>query len=551
MLSAILTVFVLASCGANKKDEKIEPSATQSSSTKEEQKETSTKSESQTSTSSSMATPSTTMETKSETGKDLYKEVIERYNHYQALLSSGDRESLYEKLKQNKIFSEEYGYIFTLSTYDKPASLHYVYADLNNDGQDELIIGDKKYIGAIYYLENRKPKLLHTAYVASAGGFRSSLVVYENGQVRYADWQSTRPEMNLSLYAFDKDGVQKVQEGIFQIGSDQKPEQILEISSNELDLAKFDWKEFEPVNQYLMKFKIKLDSKVTKQQYTKTKDKNSLVFCLLEKRIKGLFVGDSRSWTMSWIDIVVWQGEELGLDTMEQLICTTSWKICSSDCFTEQGISCQNQVSIRKDDRNTADRVTWCWQDSETKFLQLVFFVKDKSVFCRFCDHICHIIVTRETRQIIDRSIEPAGFALCDIDRRITKSFANQVQTHDMVIMGVGKENSADRFVDVLYCLTNGFPMATRIDDDEVFFTFQVISIFIGNRIHSFMDFHISSNLKECTKISIAQLGRIKWIESPSLLKNVTCYLLHSVQTIGNYFIARNQLEFLKISQRF
>ena len=551
MLSAILTVFVLASCGANKKDEKIEPSATQSSSTKEEQKETSTKSESQTSTSSSMATPSTTMETKSETGKDLYKEVIERYNHYQALLSSGDRESLYEKLKQNKIFSEEYGYIFTLSTYDKPASLHYVYADLNNDGQDELIIGDKKYIGAIYYLENRKPKLLHTAYVASAGGFRSSLVVYENGQVRYADWQSTRPEMNLSLYAFDKDGVQKVQEGIFQIGSDQKPEQILEISSNELDLAKFDWKEFEPVNQYLMKFKIKLDSKVTKQQYTKTKDKNSLVFCLLEKRIKGLFVGDSRSWTMSWIDIVVWQGEELGLDTMEQLICTTSWKICSSDCFTEQGISCQNQVSIRKDDRNTADRVTWCWQDSETKFLQLVFFVKDKSVFCRFCDHICHIIVTRETRQIIDRSIEPAGFALCDIDRRITKSFANQVQTHDMVIMGVGKENSADRFVDVLYCLTNDFPMAPGIDNDEVFFTFQVIGIFIGNRIHGFVYFHISSNLKECTKISIAQLGRIKWIENPSLLKNVTCYLLHSVQTIGNYFIARNQLEFLKISQRF
>mgnify|MGYP000038452921 FL=1 len=248
MLSAILTVFVLASCEANKKDETIEPSATQSSSTKEEQKETSTKSESQTSTSSSIATPSTTMETKSETGKDLYKEVIERYNHYQALLSSGDRESLYEKLKQNKIFSEEYGYIFTLSTYDKPASLHYVFADLNKDGQDELIIGDKKYIGAIYYLENKQPKLLHTAYVASAGGFRSSLVIYENGQVRYADWQSTRPEMNLSLYAFNKDGVQKIKEGIFQIGSDQKPEQILGISSNELDLAKFDWKEFQPVN---------------------------------------------------------------------------------------------------------------------------------------------------------------------------------------------------------------------------------------------------------------------------------------------------------------
>lgn len=248
IFSAILTVFVLASCGANKKDEKIEHTATQSSSTKEERKENSTKSESQTSTSSSMATPSTTMEKKSETGKDLYKEVIERYNHFTDLLKQGNREDLYEENKQHKIAPDEYGLIFSRMDYKNAPDWKYVIADLNNDGQDELIIGDKKYIGAIYYLENKQPKLLHTAYVASAGGFRSSLVIYENGQVRYADWQSTRPEMNLSLYAFDKDGVQKIKEGIFQIGSDQKPEQILEISSNELDLAKFEWKEFEPAN---------------------------------------------------------------------------------------------------------------------------------------------------------------------------------------------------------------------------------------------------------------------------------------------------------------
>ncbi|CIV71368.1 Uncharacterised protein [Streptococcus pneumoniae] len=98
--------------------------------------------------------------------------------------------------------------------------------------------------------------------------------------------------------------------------------------------------------------------------------------------------------------------------------------------------------------------------------------MKDKGVFCRFCDHICHIIVARETGEIIDRSVEPAGFALCDIDRRIAKRLANQVQTHDMVIMGVGQENSTDRFVDLLDCLTNGFPMTTRIDDDEVLFAF-------------------------------------------------------------------------------
>ena len=248
MLSAILTVFVLASCGANKKDEKIEPSATQSSSTKEEQKETSTKSESQTSTSSSMATLSTTMEKKSEAGKDLYEEVIERYNHFTDLLKQGNREDLYEENKKHKIASDEYGLIFSRMDYKNAPDWKYVIADLNKDGQDELLIGDEKFVSAIYYLENKQPKLLHTAYVASAGGFRSSLVIYENGQVRYADWQSTRPEMNLSLYAFDKEGVQKIKEGIFQIGSDQKPEQILVISSNELDLAKFEWKEFEPAN---------------------------------------------------------------------------------------------------------------------------------------------------------------------------------------------------------------------------------------------------------------------------------------------------------------
>jgi len=247
MLSSILSIFVLASCSANKKEEKIEPSATQSSSTKEEHKETSTKSESQTSTSSSMETPKT-METKSETGRDLYEEVIERYNYFTDLLKQGNREDLYEENKQHKIASEEYGMIFSRMDYQNAPDFKYALVDLNKDGQDELLIGDEKFVSAIYYLENKQPKLLHTAYVASAGGFRSSLVIYENGQVIYADWQSTRPEMNLSLYAFDKDGVQKIKEGTLQIGGNQKPEQVLEISSNEVDLAKFDWKELERVN---------------------------------------------------------------------------------------------------------------------------------------------------------------------------------------------------------------------------------------------------------------------------------------------------------------
>ena len=248
MLSAILTIFILASCGANKKDEKIEPSATQSSSTKEEHKETSTKSESQTSRSSSMATPSTTMEKKSETGKDLYEGVIERYNHFTDLLKQGNREDLYEENKQHKIASEEYGMIFSRMDYQNAPDFKYALLDLNKDGEDELLIGDEKFVSAIYYLKNQKPNLLHTAYVVSAGGFRSGFVIYKNGLVSYADWQSTRPEMNLALYSFDKNGVQKIKEATIQIGGNEKAEQVLDISSEKLDLSNIDWKELNPAN---------------------------------------------------------------------------------------------------------------------------------------------------------------------------------------------------------------------------------------------------------------------------------------------------------------
>ena len=64
-----------------------------------------------------------------------------------------------------------------------------------------------------------------------------------------------------------------------------------------------------------------------------------LGFYILEKWIEGFFVRDSRSRTMSWIDIVVWKGEELGLDTMKELFHTTSWQICPTNGFSEKGIS--------------------------------------------------------------------------------------------------------------------------------------------------------------------------------------------------------------------
>ena len=248
MLSAIFSISVLASCGLNKNRSNTEPSSALSSVSKDDKSSSSTGEKTENTNDSSTKASQSTAENKKDAGSDLYKEVIERYNHYTKLLKQGNREDLYEENKQHKIASEEYGLIFSRMDYQNAPDFKYALVDLNKDGQDELLIGDEQFVSAIYYLDNQKPSLLHTAYVASAGGFRSGFVIYENGQVSYADWQSTRPEMNLALYSFDKNGVQKVKEATIQIGGNEKAEQVLDISSEKLDLSNIDWKALNPAN---------------------------------------------------------------------------------------------------------------------------------------------------------------------------------------------------------------------------------------------------------------------------------------------------------------
>ena len=247
ILSAILLISVLASCALNKNNSSTEPSSALSSVSKDDKTSASTEAKTGNTSESSTKASQSTAENKKETGRDLYKDVIKRYNHYTELLKQGNRKDLAEEIKQNNIASEEYDMIFSRMDRKAP-DFKYALVDLNKDGQYELLIGDEKFVSAIYYLENQKPNLLHTAYIPSAGGFRSGFVIYENGQVCYADWHSTHPEMNLALYSFDKNGVQKIKEATIQIGGNEKAEQVLDISSEKLDLSNIDWKELNPAN---------------------------------------------------------------------------------------------------------------------------------------------------------------------------------------------------------------------------------------------------------------------------------------------------------------
>lgn len=191
------------------------------------------------------ATSSTVKKEKKDTGQKNYQEVLDRYKAYATAINAKDQTALQNELKKIEATSEEYAYVFNLQTLGSTNEWHYAFEDLNRDGNDELLIGDGKTIAAVYYLKDKQPTLLHVAYVASAGGYHSSLDLFDNGQIVYATWQSLNPEMELTLYSLGKGEAKEEKKATIQIGGKETAEQALGISAKKLDLTKLDWKNFD------------------------------------------------------------------------------------------------------------------------------------------------------------------------------------------------------------------------------------------------------------------------------------------------------------------
>ena len=191
------------------------------------------------------ASSSSVKKEKKDTGQKNYQEVLDRYKAYATAINAKDQTALQNELKKIDATSEEYAYVFNIQTLGSTNEWHYAFEDLNRDGNDELLIGDGKTIAAVYYLKDKQPTLLHVAYVASAGGYRSSLDLFDNGQIVYATWQSLNPEMELTLYSLGKWEVKEEKKATIQIGGKETAEQALGISAKKLDLTKLDWKNFD------------------------------------------------------------------------------------------------------------------------------------------------------------------------------------------------------------------------------------------------------------------------------------------------------------------
>ena len=182
---------------------------------------------------------------KASSGHEYYQTVLERYQAYSRAIEAGDSAGLETKLKEIDPQSDEYVYAIYLQTLGSKPNLSYFYTDLDKDGRDELLIGNGKTVSAIYYLKGQQPELLHTAFVASSGGSRSSFQIFEDGSVIYASFSSLQPEVDLIHYKFQKGKLETVNKIQIKNGDGQKPEKALGITAKELDQAKFGWKELE------------------------------------------------------------------------------------------------------------------------------------------------------------------------------------------------------------------------------------------------------------------------------------------------------------------
>lgn len=196
------------------------------------------------------ATSSTVKKEKKDTGQKYYQAVLERYAKYDTALKNGNKTGLFEELGKAPAGSEENIYLDALERLGTPVTFQYAFADLNQDGVDELLVSNqytenKQYVSAIYYLKGQEPELLHTAYTAAVGGYRSSLDIFDDGQIVYATWQSLNPEQELTLYSLEKGKAKEEKKATIQIGGNQTAEQTLGISAKKLDLAKLDWKNFD------------------------------------------------------------------------------------------------------------------------------------------------------------------------------------------------------------------------------------------------------------------------------------------------------------------
>lgn len=183
--------------------------------------------------------------------KEFYKPV---FDNYQKILSTPKDVNaiadLYKSLQGTERPINSWSLENAVYQADK---MSYAYADLNQDGVEELLIGVEQssgeyFISGLYYLVNEKPILLAEGFVAGHGGARNSTNIYKDGDILELSWSSGSGEGRGVLYHLNpnQQAANKVQEQNIRVPGNKSLHSDFGKSESELmNFNQLDWRKFE------------------------------------------------------------------------------------------------------------------------------------------------------------------------------------------------------------------------------------------------------------------------------------------------------------------
>ena len=183
--------------------------------------------------------------------KEFYKPV---FDNYQKILSTPKDvnaiSGLYKSLQGTERPISSWSVENAVFRSDK---MRYTYADLNQDGVEELLVGVEQsngdyFISGLYYLVNEKPVLLAEGFVAGHGGARNSMNIYKGGDILELSWSSGTGEGRGVLYHLNlnQQAASKLQEQDIRVPGNKSLHSVFGKTEAELmNFKQLDWQKFE------------------------------------------------------------------------------------------------------------------------------------------------------------------------------------------------------------------------------------------------------------------------------------------------------------------
>ena len=183
--------------------------------------------------------------------KEFYKPV---FDNYQKILSTPKDvnaiSGLYKSLQVTERPINSWSVENAVFQSDK---MRYTYADLNQDGVEELLVGVEQsngdyFISGLYYLVNEKPVLLSEGFVAGHGGARNSMNIYKGGDILELSWSSGTGEGRGVLYHLNlnQQVASKLQEQDIRVpGNKSLHSDFGKTEAELMNFKQLDWQKFE------------------------------------------------------------------------------------------------------------------------------------------------------------------------------------------------------------------------------------------------------------------------------------------------------------------